>query len=345
MRRRSFLLSAAAGSASALGLPTLVRSADPVRVGVLGIVSDAPFLIADKKGYFKDEGLDVTFTTFASSGNMVVPMNADQLDAGGGAPTAGIYNGYARGIFVKIVADKGTDARGYGFDALLVRKDLVDSGRFKAPGDLRGMNVASNQPGSPSGACLFELLRAHGLGFNDIQVQNLDYPDHVAALANGKIDASITAEPFATRAVLDGSARRIMGDDAWYPDQQLSVVNYSSAFSKRKSEATQFMRAVIRASRFYFESLSGGHFAGPNANEVIAILTETTKLKDPTIYRAIYPSSLSPDGKLNLASMRKDLAYFKNQGIVTGTVRVEDVVDQSFVNEAVKSLGPYARRR
>ena len=341
MRRASFLSSAAAGSALAVSVPAFVRAADLVRVGILGIVSDAPFLIADKKGYFKDEGLEVTFSSFASAGNMVVPMNSDQLDAGGGAPAAGIYNGYARGIFVKIVADKGTDAPGYGFDALLVRSDLVTSGKFKTPSDLRGMTIAGNQPGSPSGACLFELLRKYGLGLSDVHVQNLDYPDHVAALANGKVDASITAEPFATRAVADGSARRIMGDDAWYPDQQLSVVNYSSAFSKRTDEATRFMRATIRASRFFFGALRGGHIAGPNADEVIAILTATTKLKDPAVYRKIFPSSPSPDGKLNLASMRKDLAYFKSQGIVTGNVRVEDVVDQSFVNAAVRSLGEY----
>jgi NitT/TauT family transport system substrate-binding protein len=343
LRRALFLHTAAAGGAALLTFPAFVRAAAPVRVGILGIVSDAPFFIADKKGYFKDEGIEVAFSTFASSGNMVVPMNSDQLDAGGGAPTAGIYNGYARGITVKIVADKGTDARGYGFDALLVRSDLVTSGKFKTPADLRGLNVASNQPGSPSGACLFELLRTHGLGFSDVHVQNLDYPDHVAALGNGKVDASITAEPFATRAVMDGSARRVLGDDAWYPDQQLSVVNYSDAFSKRTDDATRFMRAVIRASRFYFDALSGGHLAGPNAGEVIAILTETTNLKDPAIYRRIYPSSLNPDGKLNLASMRKDLAYFKNQGLVTGTIRVEDVVDESFVTAAVRSLGPHKR--
>lgn len=345
MRRAAFLSSAASvGAAAAFAAPALVRAAESIRVGVLGIITDAPFYVADKKGYFKDEGLNVVFSTFASSGNMVVPMNSGQLDAGGGAPSAGIYNGFTRGISVKIVADKGSDARGYGFNALLVRKDLVASKKFRTPKDLRGMTIASNQPGSPSGAALFALLQKSGLGFNDVRVQNLDYPDHVAALANGKIDASVTAEPFAAAAVRDGSAVRVMGDDAWYPDQQLSVVNYSGEFAKRRDEATRFMRAVIRASRFYYESLKDGHFAGANASEVIAILSESTKLKDGSIYKAIYPSSVSPDGKLNVASMRRDLDYFKSQGLVKGNVRVEDVVDASFVNAAVAQLGPYKPR-
>jgi NitT/TauT family transport system substrate-binding protein len=187
------------------------------------------------------------------------------------------------------------------------------------------------------------LLKKNGLTLNDVHVQNLDYPDHVAALANGKIDASITAEPQATEAVRAGSAVRIMGNDAWYPNQQLSVVNYGAEFLKRKEDATKFMRACIRASRFYYGALKDGHFAGPNANEVIGILTETTSLKDRDIYKTIHPSSVNPDGKLNVSSMRNDLAYFRDQGLVKGKVRVEDVVDESFVNAALAQLGPYKK--
>jgi NitT/TauT family transport system substrate-binding protein len=42
--------------------------------------------------------------------------------------------------------------------------------------------------------------------------------------------------------------------------------------------------------------------------------------------------------------MRRDLDYFKSQGLVKGNVRVEDVVDASFVNAAVAQLGPYKPR-
>lgn len=324
--------------------PGPARGADAVtvRVGVLNIGSDAPFLIADKKGYFKDEGLNVVFTTFASAGNMVVPLSSGQLDAGGGAPAVGIYNAAVHGIDVKVVADRASDAPGYGFDPLLVRTELIKSGRYKTPKDLKGMTIAGNQPGSVSTVALYELLKKYGLTMNDVKRVNLDYPDHVAALTNGKVDASITTEPQASQAVLAGGVTRIMGDDAWYPNQEISVLIFGGAFMRdHRDVAVKFMRAYVRAVRYYVGALRGGHFAGPNAADVISILSATTGLKDPAAYQAITPGSIDPNGKLNLASMRKDLQYFKDQGLIDGNVKVEDVVDESILDEVLKQLGPY----
>jgi NitT/TauT family transport system substrate-binding protein len=304
--------------------------------------SDAPFLIADKKGYFKDEGLNVVFTTFASAGNMVVPLSSGQLDAGGGAPAVGIYNAAAHGIDVKVVADRASDAPGYGFDPLLVRTELIKSGRYKTPKDLKGMTIAGNQPGSVSTVALYELLKKYGLTMNDVKRVNLDYPDHVAALANGKVDASITTEPQASQAVLAGGVTRIMGDDAWYPNQEISVLIFSGAFMRdHRDLAVKFMRAYVRAVRYYVGALHDGHFAGVNAADVISILSATTSLKDPAAYQTMTPGSIDPNGKLNLASMRKDLQYFKDQGLIEGNVKVEDIVDESILDDVLKQLGPY----
>jgi len=74
---------------------------------------------------------------------------------------------------------------------------------------------------------------------------------------------------------------------------------------------------------------------------VIAILTATTGLKDQAAYKKLTPGSIDPDGKLNLASMRRDLQYFKDQGLIDGNVKVEDVVDESILNEVLKEIGPY----
>jgi len=324
--------------------PQPARTADltQVRIGVLNIASDAPFIIAEKKGFFKDEGIDAVFTTFASSGNTIVPLSVGQLDVAGGAPTVGVYNGVAKGLNIRIVADRGSDPAGYGFDPLLVRKDLVTSGKFKSPKDLKGLTVAGNQPGSVSSSTLNELLKKYGLSFSDIKRVNLDYPEHVAGLSNGKVDASITSEPEASEAVKIGVAVRVMNSDQWYPGQQLSVVIFGGDFAKNHHDvALRFMRAYLRAARFYYEALKDGHLAGPTANDVISILTEATSIKDPAVYRSITPSAINPNGQLNLASMRKDLQFFKDQGMIEGKVEVEDVVDESFVNDALKQLGTY----
>ena len=323
---------------------TAARAADPVvvRIGVVNASSDAGFFIADKKGYFKEEGLAVTFTPFNSAAKMVAPLGAGQLDVGGGSPSAGLYNAIERGIEIKIVADKGSTPPGYGFQPLLVRKDLVDSGRYKTLKDLKGMKIAGSALGSASSSTLNEALKMGGLKYADVDRVFMAFPQHVMALQNKAVDAAMTTEPSATRAVQSGAAVRVMGDDVIYPNHQLAVLLYSGAFIKDNPDAgKRFMRAYVRAIRDYNDALKDGRIAGPNAKEVIDILTEYTKIKDPAVYRAITPQGCNPDGRVNEASLKKDLRFYQDDGLVKGNATVDQALDNSFVEAALKDLGPY----
>jgi NitT/TauT family transport system substrate-binding protein len=104
------------------------------------------------------------------------------------------------------------------------------------------------------------------------------------------------------------------------------------------------MRAYLRAVRDYNDALANGKIAGPNADEVISILTEYTAVKDPAVYRSINAQGCNPDGKVHEPSLRNDLAFFKEQGDVKGNVTVEQALDHSFAEAAVKELGPYHRK-
>ena len=319
-----------------------VAAAAPVavRVGLANASSDVGFFIADKKGYFRQEGLDVSFLSFDSGAKMVAPLGNGQLEVGAGSPSAGLYNAVARGIDIKIVADKGSTPPGYGYQPLLVRKDLVDSGRYKTLKDLKGMKIA----GSASTSTLNEALKKAGLNYGDVERVFLGFPQHVMALQNKAVDAAMTTEPSATKAVQSGAAVRVMGDDVIYPNHQLAVVLYSSAFIKDNPNAAKgFMRAYLRAVREYNDALKDGKIAGPNAAEVIAILTEYTNVKDPAVYRTITPQGCNPDGAVHEASLKNDLAFYKMEGQIKGDVTVEQALDNSFVEAALKVLGPYKR--
>lgn len=325
-------------------LVAAAHAAEPVnvRVGIAQASSDVGLYLAQKKGYFKAEGLNVTFIPFDSGARMVAPLGAGQLDVGAGSASAGLYNAVARGIPIKIVADKGSTPPGYGFQPLLVRKDLVDSGRFKTLKDLKGMKIAGSAPGSASTSTLNEALKKAGLKYSDVERVFLGFPQHVIALQNKAVDASMTTEPSATRAIQSGAAVRVMGDDEIYPNHQLAVILYGGNFIKDQPDAAhRFMRAYIRAVRDYNDALSAGHLAGPNADEVIATLTEYTPIKDPAIFRAINTQGCNPDGRVDEPSLRNDLEFFKQQGEIKGNVTVEQVVDHSFADAAVKELGPY----
>jgi len=321
-------------------------AAAPVRVGTTSSSSDAPLFIADKRGYFKEEGIEVEFTTFDSAAKMIAPLGAGQLEVGAGSPAAGFYNAAARGLNIKIVADKGSMPPGYGYLPLLVRKDLVDSGKFKSFKDLKGLKVALPAPGTTTDSTLNEALAKGGLKWADVDVTYMGFPQHVLALQNKAIDASVTTEPSATRSEQLGAAVRFATGDAVYPNQQVAVILYGGNFIKEQPEvARKFMLAYIRAVRDYNDALKGGKLAGARADEIIAILTESTTIKDANVYRALTPNGVNPDGKLNEASLRKDLQFFKDRGLIEGNISVDQVVDNSFVEAALKQIGPYKPAR
>ncbi len=339
VRLGAALLLALCGAAATAAEPVTVR------VGLANASSDVGFFIADKKGYFKQEGLNVSFLAFDSGAKMVAPLGNGQLEVGAGSPSAGLYNAVARGIGIKIVADKGSTPPGYGYQPLLVRKDLVDSGRYKTLKDLKGMKIAGSATGSASTSTLNEALKKAGLKYGDVERIFLGFPQHVMALQNKAVDAAMTTEPSATKAVQSGAAVRVMGDDVIYPNHQLAVVLYSSAFIKNSPDAAKrFMRAYLRAVREYNDALKDGKIAGPNAAEVIAILTEYTNVKDPAVYRTITPQGCNPDGAVHEPSLKNDLAFYKLEGQIKGEVTVEQALDNSFVEAALKDLGPYKRR-
>lgn len=312
-----------------------------VRVGTLGAISDAPIFIADKKGFFREEGIDVKMTVFQSAATMVAPLGAGHLDVGAGSPSAGMYNAVARKIEIRIVADKAMSTSGYGATKLIVRKDHVDSGRFKTLADLKGMKVAGNAPGVSNTAMLNAMLTSVGLKYTDVDVINLAFPDHLVALQNKSIDAGATIEPIATLAVQAGHAVEIMRDDQIYPNHQIATLIYAEEFAKKRDLGVRFMKAYVRGIRFYVSALKEGRLAGSNADEVIDILTEYTAVKNKDLLRKITPTGMDPDGKVNAASLQRDLDFYASQGLVETKIDINRIVDMYFAEAAVHALGPY----
>src|SRR5262245_34278211 len=186
-------------------------------------------------------------------------------------------------------------------------------------------------------------LKKGGLRYGDVDVVYIGFPEHLPAYKNKGIDASITNEPTMTRAIEDGVAVRVAGNDVTYPDQQPAVTFLSDHFSSgRRKEAERFMRAYLRGVRMYNDALKDGRLAGPKANEVIAILVKYTTIKDESMFRRMVPSYCNPDGEVNVASLRKDLQFFRELGLIEKKdVSVDGEVDASFETAAVAKRGAY----
>jgi NitT/TauT family transport system substrate-binding protein len=279
---------------------------------------------------------------FPSAANLVAPLSAGDLDVGAGAPAAGLYNAVIRGIKLKIVADKASSQPGYTVNKMLVRKDLVDNGRYKSLADLKGMKVALNGAGNTNVATLTYTLRKAGLKYDDVSVVSLGFPEHVTALANKAVDVTFTTEPSATVAVREGFGIEETNDAAVDPGHQVAVILYGQSFVDGKPEvAKRFMIAYLRSIRYYHGALANGRLAGPNADDVIKILVESTRIKDPAVFRAITPNGVDPDGHVNVKSLQQDLDLWSGMGLISGPISLAEVVDASFVEGALKTLGPY----
>src|ERR1700726_3333701 len=161
--------------AAALGLAGRVQ-AQELTIGTIGASSDAPLFIADAMGYYAEQGLKVKFVRFDSAAKMIPSLGTGDLDVGSGATSAGLYNAAKRGVSIKIVADKARNAKGYGFQAILVRKDLADSGKVKSLKDFRGLKVALSAIGNSESAIMDIALKQGGLSFADIEPVYLGFP-------------------------------------------------------------------------------------------------------------------------------------------------------------------------
>src|SRR5437016_10898193 len=179
-------------------------SQERVNIGITNAATDAGFFVADKKGYFRAEGIEATTTPFASAAGMIAPLGRGQLDVGAGTVAAGLYNAVERGVLLRIVADKGSVTDKLEYSTLVVRKDLVESGRYKSLADLKGMTIAAGSPGSGSESSMNEALKKGGLKFSDVKPVYMGFPQMLVALVNKGIDACITNEPTLPRALHEG---------------------------------------------------------------------------------------------------------------------------------------------
>jgi NitT/TauT family transport system substrate-binding protein len=319
--------------------PVAAEELEKVMIGTSPVLSSAGIFIAIERGYFAEEGIKADTTTFASSGAQLLPsLVKGDLDVGGGNINAGIYNAFSDGHGLRIVADKGTVSKGRGYLALIAAKKNVPDGdpsKFKIE---KGYTMAVTAKGVSQEIVTERWAKKWGLELSDIRLVTMPYSAFVPALANGSLDATVEIEPHVARAVEEGAAIRIAGDDDVYPDQQSAAIFFSEKFiTERPKVAQGWMNAYVRGLRDYNDAFIHGKDFEP----VVELLIKWTKVKNPVLYKKMVPVGLSPDGALNVKSLGNDLQWLTDKGYVKKPVKIEQVVDTTFIENAVTKLGTY----
>ena len=326
-----------AGAAASAGVSALNPPVS-IKMGVAGLAPEAGIYIALDRGYFSAEGLSVE--TSRLQGSDQIPLLAtNKLQYGTLGPDPTLFNAVQRGVDLKIVVANATVTKDERSAALLVRQDLVQSGKYKSPADLKGMTIALNNPGASTQLYAERILKMGGLTRNDVKFTAVSFADMLTALSNKAIDAAWEVEPFVSSATAKGVATAVVPMWQAYPGAITELIVMSPTFAQEQPEAAKrFMVAFLRGQRDYYAAFVGNtNPAG--RNDIITILTKYTAIKDPATYANLGMSGADPNGEFNDQVLSDMEDFFVAGGTLPAKVDVARMVDHSYAQTAVQQLG------
>jgi NitT/TauT family transport system substrate-binding protein len=275
----SLLLAACSGGAADEGASAGgAGDLQTVDVGLVQLAIFAPLYVADAKGYFADEGIELNLETVKSGQDAIPLASSGQLDVVAAGFSAGMFSAIESGLDVKVVGSMGvSDGNTESSPTdLVVSSQLVDSGEIASVADLAGRKVgAAGGPGGTGAYLLALALEEAGLTINDVEIVNLGNPDMPTAIANGSIDAGLISAPFSTLALEDGT-----GASYGVPPEGTSGTGVIYGGDFVSSDLAQpFFNALARAAkdlqgedRYSDENLKIiGAATGQTAEEVAAV--------------------------------------------------------------------------
>lgn len=311
-------------------------AAEPVKIGELGILADAPFYIAIEKGYFAAEGVEVKLERFNSAAQATAPLSTNQLQVVGGGVSAALYNAFARDWPVRIVMSRTRDVPGFSSDTLVLRNDLKD--KIKSALDLKGRMIAINTPASVLHFMLGRLMESEGLTIDDVQTVSMAWPSMAPGMETKAIDGGTVVEPFAelfSQKNVSFPFRRA-ADFMTSPPMEVSVMLYSKEWmDKNPDQAKGFTVAFLKGVRDYYDAMKGG----PKRAEVVAICAKYTSLKDKALYDKIQWSYMDPNAEISFDGLRDQQDWYAKQGFVAKKADLQGMVDRRFLDYALEKLG------
>jgi NitT/TauT family transport system substrate-binding protein len=305
-----------------------------------GSLSDAGTFVGMEAGYYREVGLEIEPVIVRALPDMLPMLFAGQVEAAGVGINGGTLNAVGRQAGFKLVADKGSTTPGHGFVAWVIRKELVDSGRFRNDADLRGLTFGMTPPveATQSMVALQRLLGRLDLRLDDLDVRPMPFGDMPAALAGGSIESSFLLEPLVAAGEQNGILVRWRGLDEIYPNLPLGLMAYTTRFSEEQPDAARaFMVGYVRAVRLYLDAMDHGR----NREQVVAALTRHTEVKNPAVYDRMVPAGLHPDGRIDLDALGGSVEAYRAAGALTEPLDLSTAVDFQFVDYARERLGPY----
>src|SRR5262249_9798417 len=136
-----FLLTALA----LLGGLTVARAETDIRIALVRSISNGAELLALDRGYFKENGLNVTLEDINTSANTIAMLATNRLQIVAGGIAAGYFNAIEKNIPVTIIGDRVSTPIRHN---LMLRPDLKD--QITDLKQLKRKTIPSNRPAPAS---------------------------------------------------------------------------------------------------------------------------------------------------------------------------------------------------
>jgi NitT/TauT family transport system substrate-binding protein len=242
------LICAFAILAGALLSPPTASAQEKIKLGVLPFSESLAAVIADKQGFFKEEGLEVEITKFDSGAIAVPVLQSGRIDIVL-SNTIATFQAIEQGLDAVVLAP-GAIVRASPPDtttALIVRKDSIKSLK-----DLEGKRIAVNVINSSAWLHMVAALEKHGVDRTKVRFAEVPLPQMNDPLLNGQIDAVGQVEPFRSALMASGKAEIV----SWTyvetaPNTDITQdIALAPWVEKNRATAAKFVRALIKGAQF-----------------------------------------------------------------------------------------------
>jgi NitT/TauT family transport system substrate-binding protein len=292
-------------------------------------VSFLPVYVALRKGYFKDEGIDLKITSMSGTNFVSAVLTGDAFAFLGSVD----HNAFAKanGKDLKAVSNLVARANIY----FLARKDLTVTDPLQ--NFLKGKRIAVSPYGrTPNNVLRFFLARWGLEPGKDVTLIEVDPPVIPNAVAAKQADIGVSQEPFISKAYTQGiwgqpffNAGKELGP---YPDTAVSV--RGDSIEKNPQLVKSLVKAVIR----------GLVYTNAHANEMLEFAKSEFPTTSPddlkaSLERAFADGIYSTNGFIPTEAWKTGEAIVRQGGILKQDVGYNEVVDMRFAIEIDKELG------
>src|SRR5262245_24748190 len=299
-----------------LALLSLPATAQPetsqLRISAVPIAGFTPIYAADKLGFFKQEGLEVTIDR-AAGGAQTVPLLIQGTLQLAVTPIVSAALANQQGFNLRLVPPSLDEKRSVpGQTAQIV---LADSA-IKSPADLKGKRVAVNTINSVNWLYDRAFVRSKGkLAPSDVQYTEVPFPSMVDALLRGSVDAINVPQPFHHIAVATGKVR-VLGYPFVETQPGLHIAPYAATGAWLDANP-KTLKGFVSAMRKAIEHMRS------NPQDAKRLIAEFTGAK-PELVEAVpiddWSTTLSAD------DVQKTLEIMKQEGILKKELNAKEMI-------------------